>query len=382
MSASSHLFSPIELRSVRARNRLVVSPMCQYSAQDGFANDWHFVHLGRFALGGFGMVFVEATAVEAEGRITPGDVGLWSDDHAAPLARIAAFLKEHGAVPGIQLAHAGRKASAQRPWEGGGPLTEADAKARGEQPWQTVSASALPHAEKWPVPEALSKAGIARLKGSFAAAAVRALKAGFEAVEIHSAHGYLLNQFLSPVSNHRSDEYGGDLQGRMRFPLEVAEAVRRVWPAEKPLFVRISSVDRVPESAGGGWSLEDSVAYAKRLKALGVDVMDCSSGGFSQSVTPAPEPLYQTPFAERIRRDADIKTMAVGLITGAAEADGIVAGNRADLVALAREALIDPQWPLHAQKALAGDPLDFDLWPIQSGLVLKGRAKAWQAAGK
>jgi 2,4-dienoyl-CoA reductase-like NADH-dependent reductase (Old Yellow Enzyme family) len=376
------LFSPIELRSARARNRLVVSPMCQYSAQDGFASDWHFVHLGRFALGGFGTVFVEATAVEKEGRITPGDVGLWSDDHMAPLARIAAFLKEHGAVPGIQLAHAGRKASAQRPWEGGGPLTEADAKARGEKPWQTVSASALPHGEKWHVPAALTKGDLGRLKESFRAATIRALKAGFEVVEIHSAHGYLLNQFLSPVSNHREDEYGGDIQGRMRFPLEVAEAVRGVWPTDKPLFVRISSVDRVPESAGGGWTIEDSVTYAARLKALGVDVIDCSSGGFSQSVIPAPEPLYQVPFAERIRRETGIKTMAVGLITDAAAAAAIIAGNRADLVALARDALADPQWPLHAQKALAGDPLDFGLWPIQSGLVLKGREKALQAARK
>jgi 2,4-dienoyl-CoA reductase-like NADH-dependent reductase (Old Yellow Enzyme family) len=382
MTSSLPLFSPIELRSVRGRNRLVLSPMCQYSAQDGFANDWHFVHLGRFALGGFGIVFVEATAVEAAGRITPGDVGLWSDEHAAPLARIAAFLKEHGAVPGIQLAHAGRKASAQRPWEGGGPLTEADAKARGEKPWQTVSASALPHAANWHVPTALTKADLRRLMESFRAAAIRALKAGFETVEIHSAHGYLLNQFLSPVSNHRTDEYGGDIEGRMRFPLAVAEAVRSAWPADKPLFVRISSVDRAPPSAGGGWTLEDSIVYAQRLKALGVDVIDCSSGGFSQSAIPAPEPLYQVPFAERIRREAGIKTMAIGLITAAAEANAIIGENRADLVALAREALVDPQWPLHARKTLADDPLDFDLWPIQSGHDLKRRAKAWQAAGK
>jgi 2,4-dienoyl-CoA reductase-like NADH-dependent reductase (Old Yellow Enzyme family) len=372
---ASHLFSPIELRGVRARNRLVVSPMCQYSARGGFANEWHLVHLGRFALGGFGIVFVEATGVEAAGRITHGDMGLWSDEHAAPLARIAALLKEQGAVPAIQLAHAGRKASAQRPWEGGGPLSDADL-ARGEAPWATVSASALPHGEHWHLPRAATAADLERIREAFVAAARRALKAGFEAVEVHNAHGYLLNQFLSPVANRRDDDYGGDIFGRMRFPLEVIEAVRRAWPEEKPVFVRISAVDRVPDI---GWSLADSIVFAARLKAIGVDVVDCSSGGFSQSAVPPPEPLYQTPYAQAIRSETGIKTMAVGLITNAAAAEAIVAENRADLVALGREALSDPNWPLHAQRALGGDPLDFSLWPIQAGLVLKNREKAFQA---
>lgn len=369
------LFSPFEIRDVALRNRLVVSPMCQYSAVDGMANDWHLVQLGRFALGGFGTVMVEATAVAPEGRITPGDVGLWSDAHAAPLARIAAFLKANGAAPAIQLAHAGRKASAQRPWEGDGPLTAADAEERGDAPWPVIAPSAVPHAEGWQTPTALDEEGMRRLVDAWRDAAKRALDAGFEIVEVHGAHGYLLNSFLSPVANRREDGYGGDFEGRTRFPLEVIAAVREVWPQRLPVFVRVSASDFVE----GGWTADDTVAFAQRLKAIGVDVMDCSGGGVSTKAKIASFPGYQVPFAERVRKEAGLASMAVGLITDPAMAEAIVSEGRADLVALGREALVDPQWPLHAERALGGDPLDFGLWPVQAGHWLRNREKARRA---
>lgn len=370
----SKLFEPITLRGVRARNRTVVSPMCQYSAVGGVADDYHLTHLGRFALGGFGIVFVEATGVSPEGRITHGDVGLWNDAQEAGLARIAAFLKKQGAVPAIQLAHAGRKASAQRPWEGDGPLTQADVVARGagEGPWTTVAPSAVPHADGWHVPEALTEQGLERLRQAWRAAAQRALRAGFDIIELHFAHGYLLNEFLSPLSNQRTDAYGGSRENRMRFPLELVEGVRSVWPQDKPLFVRVSSIDGVE----GGWSLEDTVVFARELEARGVDVLDCSSAGIANRYNGPVGPGYQVEYAARVRQDTALATMAVGAITDAAQAEAIAAEGKADLVALAREALADPQWAVHARRALVQEPLDFTDWPVQSGFWLRNREKS------
>ncbi|EPX60682.1 NADH:flavin oxidoreductase/NADH oxidase [Cystobacter fuscus DSM 2262] len=369
--SSLKLFEPITLRGVRARNRLVVSPMCQYSAVDGIATDYHLAHLGRFALGGFGIVFVEATGVSPEGRITHGDMGLWNDAQIAPLARISTFLRAHGAVPAIQLGHAGRKGSRQRPWEGDVSLTQADADARGEGPWPTVAPSALPHAEGWQVPGALTDEGLERLRQAWRSAAQRALQAGFDIVEVHCAHGYLLNEFLSPVANRRTDRYGGTRDNRMRFPLEVIEGVRAIWPQDKPVFVRVSSIDGVE----GGWTLEDTVAFARELEKRGVDVLDCSSGGVAKEFKGPSGPGYQVGFAQRVREETGLRTIAVGLITEAAQAEAIVAEGRADLVALAREALAAPQWPLNARRALEANPLDFQDWPIQSGHWLANREK-------
>jgi 2,4-dienoyl-CoA reductase-like NADH-dependent reductase (Old Yellow Enzyme family) len=367
------LFTPIALRSVKARNRIVISPMCQYSADDGLAEDWHLVHIGKFAQGGAGIVFVEATAVEARGRITYGDLGIWSDAHVPPLSRIARFVKGQGAVPAIQLAHAGRKASMQRPWHGNGPITDAD-RARGEDIWPIVAPSAIPLGEGWLVPNELLAADLTALKHAWRRAAERALAAGFEIVEIHSAHGYLLHEFLSPLANRRNDLYGGDREGRMRFPLEIAEVVREIWPQDKPVFVRVSAVDGIE----GGWALEDTVAYTKELRARGIDLIDCSSGGIAGSATAgrvAPPSLgFQVPYAERVRREAGLSTMAVGLILDAEQAEAILQAGKADLIALAREALFDPNWPLHAAYALGLDP-DFNHWPVQYGWWLNRRER-------
>ena len=365
----SRLFSALDLRGLALRNRCVVSPMCQYSARDGFANDWHFVHLGQFAMGGFGLVFAEASAVLAEGRITHGDLGFWSDDHVPPLRRIVGYLHEHGAKAGIQLAHAGRKASMQRPWLGNAVLGAAD-HARGDDPWPIVGPVAVPHSEGWLVPEALTKSGIARILQAFAAAAARADGAGFDAVEVHGAHGYLTHSFLSPVSNTRRDEYGGDLAGRMRFALEVARAVRERWPSHKPLFFRASTMDGVE----GGWSLEDTVVLARELKAIGVDVMDCSAGGFLSSRLNL-KPGYLVPNAARVRSEANIATQAVGFIVDAAQAEGILESGAADLVAVAREALLDPHWAGRAAVELEGDA-GWAQWPAQYGWWLERRAAA------
>lgn len=370
----SKLFEPITLREVQARNRTVVSPMCQYSAVDGVASDYHLTHLGRFALGGFGIVFVEATGVSPEGRITHGDVGLWNDEQEAALARVAALLKAQGAVPAIQLAHAGRKASAQRPWQGDGPLTQEDVAARGEKegPWRTVAPSAVPHAEGWHVPEALTEQGLERLRGAWRSSAERALRAGFDIVELHFAHGYLLNEFLSPISNQRTDRYGGSRENRMRFPLELVEIVRAVWPQDKPVFVRVSAIDGVE----GGWTLEDTVDFARELEVRGVDVLDCSSAGIANRYNGPVGPGYQVAYAERVRQETGLATMAVGAITEAAQAEAIVAEGKADLVALAREALAEPQWALLARRALGTDPLDFTDWPVQSGFWLQNRERS------
>jgi len=372
MTSRPLLFQPIELRGVRARNRCVLSPMCQYSAEDGFVNDWHFVHLGKFAQGGAGIVFTEATAVEAIGRITHGDTGIWSDDHVPGLARIAAFVKSQGALPAIQLAHAGRKASMQRPWYGNAALTAAD-RARGDEPWPVVAPSSIPLEAGWLTPHALTREDIRELKDAWRAAAARALSAGFEVVEMHSAHGYLSHEFLSSLTNKRNDEYGGSLANRMRFTLEIAETVRAAWPEDKPMFVRISSVDGVE----GGWAIEDSVALARELKALGVDVIDCSSGGIAGPATAAGvkrAPGFQVPFAARLRRETGVKTMAVGLILEAAQAESILQAGEADLVAIGREALYDPNWFLHAEAAL-GATGEFESWPQQYGWWLTRRAK-------
>jgi 2,4-dienoyl-CoA reductase-like NADH-dependent reductase (Old Yellow Enzyme family) len=338
----SALFTPLTIRDVTFRNRIAVSPMCQYSSEDGFANDWHLVHLGSRAVGGAAAVIMEASAVEARGRISPQDHGIWKDEHIAFLSRITAFIRQHGAVPGIQLAHAGRKASTRRPWEGSGAVAPENGG------WLPIAPSAEAFQPDYPMPAAMTREDIATVGAAFVAATRRALAAGFQLIELHYAHGYLMHEFLSPLSNHRTDEYGGSFENRARFALETARAVRAVWPAELPLFVRISATDWVP----GGWDIEESVELSRRLAALGVDLIDCSSGGLAPQQQIPLAPGYQTPFAERIKREAEVKTGAVGLITTAEQAEEIVASGKADLVLLAREFLRDPYFPLHAARAL------------------------------
>lgn len=336
------LFSPLAIRGVTLRNRIAVSPMCEYSSEDGFANDWHLVHLGSRAVGGAGLVITEATAVEARGRISPADLGIYRDAHIEMLARIARFIREQGAVPGIQLAHAGRKASTRVPWEGGAVIPAPQGG------WQAVAPSAIPFRPGEPPPAELGTSDIGAIVEAFAAAARRALAAGFQVAEIHGAHGYLISEFLSPLSNLRADAYGGSFEGRIRFALEVAAAVRGAWPGHLPLFMRISATDWVDD----GWQIEDSVELARRLQSLGVDLIDCSSGGLVPHAQVQLGPAYQTPFAERIRRESGIPTGAVGMITEPHQADGIIRAGQADIVLLARELLRDPYWPLHAAKAL------------------------------
>jgi 2,4-dienoyl-CoA reductase-like NADH-dependent reductase (Old Yellow Enzyme family) len=356
------LLSPLRIRGVDLRNRVVMSPMCQYSATDGMANDWHLVHLGSRAAGGVSLAMVEATAVTADGRITPGDMGLWSDAHAEPLARIARFVHSQGAVAGIQLAHAGRKASCDLPWKGGASLKTAE-----EGGWPIVGPSPIPFNEGDPVPVPLDKAGIDRIVDAFEAAAVRALGAGFRVIEIHSAHGYLLHEFLSPLSNHRDDEYGGSLENRMRLVLRVAERLRGRMPDDLPLFVRISATDWVD----GGWDIEQSIVLSRRLKDLGVDLIDCSSGALvPRAVIPVAKG-FQVPFARRIREEACIMTGAVGMITEPTHADEIITGGDADLVFLARELLREPYWAIKAEQALGVEPT----WPIPYGYAVRRRAK-------
>jgi 2,4-dienoyl-CoA reductase-like NADH-dependent reductase (Old Yellow Enzyme family) len=338
-----HLFSPLAIREITFRNRIVVSPMCQYSCVDGFATDWHLVHLGTRAVGGAALVFAEATAVTSDGRISPMDLGIWKDAHIEPLARAARFIKAQGAVPGIQLAHAGRKASTNAPWLGGKPL------AVSEGGWTPIFApSALAFNDGYQTPVELSAAQIAEIVAAFANAAKRALVAGFEVVELHGAHGYLANEFLSPLSNHRTDGYGGSFGNRTRFLREIVEAVRKVWPQRFPLFLRISATDWVE----GGWTGEDSIALAKMVGLLGVDLIDCSSGGSSPNAKIPLGPGFQVPFANSIRRHGNIATAAVGLITEPLQADQIIRSGEADLVVMAREFLRDPYWPLHAAAEL------------------------------
>ena len=341
--STANLFEPLKIRGLLLRNRIGVSPMCQYSCIDGMANDWQFIHLGSRAVGGAGLVFTEATAVTPEGRISPQDLGIWSEHHVEPLAKITRFVHEQGSLVGIQLAHAGRKASTYRPGAGHGAVPES------EGGWKRVVApSALRFVDEYPMPEALSEGGIRETVEAFAQAACRAVEAGFDIVEIHSAHGYLLHEFLSPLSNRRDDGYGGSFENRTRLLREVIEAVRRVWPECKPLFVRISSVDWL----AGGWDIEQSVELARMIRPLGVDLFDCSSGGIAPKETIPVGPGYQTAFAERIRREAGILTAGIGMITDPVQADHIVRSGQADMVLLAREMLRDPYWPLRAAREL------------------------------
>ena len=351
-SLASALLSPATFRGLTLKNRLVISPMCMYSAKDGALDDFHLVHLGR---------------------ITQGCAGLWNDAQIEPMKRVAEFLHRFGSAAGIQLSHAGHKGSSQRPWEGGGPLGQADLKARGDESWEPQGVTSAPFDAGWATPAEMSAEDIATVTGEFATAAKRADTAGFDVIEVHCAHGYLLHSFLSPISNTRGDAYGGDLEGRVRFPLEVVAAVRDVWPVDKPLFVRISSVDGIDV----GWGIDDSVALAKALKAIGVDVIDCSSGGMKlerQQNFLWRGPGFHVPFAEQIRSEADIPTVAVGLIRDAEHAEAILADGKADLVSVAREALYNPNWPAAAALALEGESA-WDLWPEQFGWWLMRRAR-------
>ncbi len=340
--SAAHLFSPLRVRGVELRNRVGVSPMCEYSSIDGLADDWHLVHLGSRAVGGAGLVITEAAAVTAEGRISPYDLGIWDERHVAPLRRVTDFVAAHGAVPGIQLAHAGRKASTGRPWEDRAPVPPE----RGG--WEPVAPSALAYDEGWLVPHALSAEEVAALPAAFAAAAERALRAGFRWIELHAAHGYLLHEFLSPLSNARRDAYGGSFEARARLTLEVVRALRAAVGEEIPLAVRLSATDW----AQGGWSDADTVALAPLLGEAGADLVDCSSGGLTPAQRVAVGPGYQVPFAEAVRRESGLLTAAVGLITEPEQADAIVREGRADLVLLARELLRQPYWPLHAARTL------------------------------
>ena len=356
------LLSPLTIRQVTLRNRIVMSPMCQYIARDGFADDWHLVHLGSRAAGGVGLVIVEATAVTAEGRITPGDLGIWRDEHVAPLARIARFVHSQGAVAGIQLAHAGRKASCDVPWKGGAGLRSSEAGG-----WPVVGPSAVAFDEGNPVPTALDEAGIDGVVAAFEAATRRALAAGFRLIEIHAAHGYLLHEFLSPLSNRRRDDYGGSLENRMRLPLRIAGALRKLVPADLPVFVRISATDW----AEGGWDVEQSVVLGGRLKEVGIDLIDVSSGGLVPKARIPVGKGYQVPFARKIRDEAGVMTGAVGLITESRHANEIVTGGDADLVFLARELLREPYWAIKAQQELGAEAS----WPTSYGYAVKRRAK-------
>jgi 2,4-dienoyl-CoA reductase-like NADH-dependent reductase (Old Yellow Enzyme family) len=348
----THLFNPLAIRDITFANRVFVSPMCQYSCTDGYANDWHFVHLGSRAVGGAGLVLTEAAAVLPEGRISPQDLGIWMDDHIEPLSRIVRFIHEQGSVAGLQLAHAGRKASTYRPWEGHGMVPESSGG------WtKVVAPSTLAFADHYPMPQALSIDDIKNIVAAFATAARRACEAGFGVIEIHAAHGYLLHEFLSPLSNQRTDAYGGSFENRTRMVRETVAAVRSAWPEGAPLFVRISATDWTE----GGWDFEQSVELACQLKELGVDLIDCSSGGNVLHAKIPVGPGYQTQFAEQIREEADILTGAVGMITSPVQAEHVVATGQADVVIIARELLRDPYWPLRSAREL-GQPIS---WPVQ-----------------
>jgi len=372
------LFTPLQIAGATLRNRVVLSPMCQYCAIGGYADDWHLVHLGKFALGGMGLVFTEATAVEERGRISYGDLGIWSDTFVPGLKRIADFVRTQGALPGIQIAHAGRKGGWQRPWQGGGPLNAVDV-ARGEPAYALVGPTAEALAPGHTTPHALSPAEIAGVVEDFASAAARADRAGFEALEIHGAHGYLISSFLSPGVNRRNDAYGGDRAGRMRLALEVTRAVRAGWPASKPLFFRISSVDGAP----GGWAIEDSIALAEELGKAGVDVVDCSSGGMRGATAyenSSRKPGFQVGYASDIRKATGMKTMAVGHILDARQAEAVLAEGHADLTAIGRQAMYDPYWPHHAAQAFSADP-DFKRWNDQAGWWLAIRRRGLEKVG-
>jgi 2,4-dienoyl-CoA reductase-like NADH-dependent reductase (Old Yellow Enzyme family) len=348
----AHLFSPLKIKSIEFKNRIVVSPMCEYSSEDGFANDWHLVHLGSRAVGGAGLIITEATAVSPEGRITASDLGIYKDKHIEKLKQITDFIHAHGAIAGTQLAHAGRKASHQAPWDGGKQI-------KADQPggWESIGPSAIAFTDSEDAPLELDKAGIEKVKADFKAAAARAIKAGFKVIELHGAHGYLLHEFLSPLSNQRTDEYGGSFENRIRLLLEVIASVQEVWPEDLPLFVRISATDWTE----GGWTGDDSAALAKVLKTKGVDLIDCSTGGNVATAKIPVGPGYQVPFSEQVRKEADILTGAVGMITEPLQADSIIRNGHADMIIIAREFLRDPYFPLRAAHELNHEVK----WPVQ-----------------
>ena len=387
MTHSVKLFEPLTIRGTTLPNRIVVSPLCQYCAVDGVAQPWHFAHLSTFARGKAGLVFTEAAAVEARGRITPQCLGIWNDEQAQALQPIVAFIESMGCLPGLQLAHAGRKGSTRPPFAAKGPvpLNEEDSAEAGA-PWQTVAPSALPVVEGWHVPAALDDESLLEVKQAFVEAAKRAVAVGFRVLELHMAHGYLLHSFLSPLGNERSDAYGGDIEGRMRFPLEVAAAVRAAIPDDLPLFARISAID----GKQGGWSIEDSVVFGRRMSEAGVDVVDCSSGGIGGAprfrsdddgkpltADSARGPGFQVPFSRQLRDEAGIMSMAVGVIIDPHQAEEILQSGGADLVALGRELMYDPFWPLHAAETLGVDP-DYQMWPEQYAWAIDRRAQIKQ----
>ncbi len=372
------LFDPFVVRGLELANRVVVSPMSQYAAIDGVANDWHFAHLSRFALGGVGMVMIEATAVSADARRTPGDLGLWSDDHAEALVRVVEFLEANGSVPAIQLSHAGRKASERRPWHGETPLTNEDVELRGEAPWPAVGPSPLAYGEAWPVPAEMTEADIAQVVQDFASAAQRASRIGIKAVEVYAGHGFLQHQFLSPIANERTDGYGGSFEGRARVALETAEAIRAVIPDSMPLFFRLSITDWLDD----GLTVEESIELAKQLGDRGVDVIDCTSGGIGGD-RPVRFPLgegYQVDLAKQVKMGAGLATMAVGMIWSGTHADQVIRSGQADLVAVGRELLDDPNWTHHAARELGVDT-SHTLWPAESGWWLGKRQRAIDKLG-
>ena len=382
MKANTKLFSPLKIRSVTIPNRIVLSPLCMYSANDGVATEWQFAHLSTFARGKTGLIFAEATAVEARGRITPGCLGIWTDEQAEALIPVMSFIEKMGCVPGMQLAHAGRKAGTKSPWNGGTPLDEEDIKA-GNSPWDIIAPSDIPVAEGWVVPKSMDEKDIKEIVKAFSDAAKRAVKVGFKVIEIHSAHGYLMHSFLSPLANKRNDSYGGDIHGRMRLLLEVVDAVRSVIPEDMPLFCRISAVDGIEN----GWEIEDSVILAEKLGDHGVDVIDCSGGGISGAplfrVNKSGKPMktnmdrgpgFQVPFAEKVKKESGMKTMAVGVIVDPHQAEQVLKNDKADLIAIGRELMYNPFWSLHAAQALKADP-DFDMWPDQYKWGVNRRGK-------
>jgi 2,4-dienoyl-CoA reductase-like NADH-dependent reductase (Old Yellow Enzyme family) len=365
------LFAPLRLRDLTLPNRIVISPMCQHAAENGRATDWHLVHLGKFALGGAGLILTESTAVVPDGRIGRRDLGLWADDQIAPLARVVDFVHAQGGLIGVQLAHAGRKAGSHALWEGGRAFTQPELDAAG---WRRVGPSAIPAGADWTVPDVLDERGMQAIIDAFGAATRRAAAAGFDAVELHFGHGYLATSFLSPLANRRDDAYGGDRAKRMRFPLAIAARVREAWPGERPLFCRISAVD----GAEGGWGLDDSVAFAAALGAVGVDVVDVSSGGLTEETRRITVPRglgFQVGFAERIRRETGMTTQAVGMFVDGPQAEAILASGAADLVAIGRAALEDPYWPRHAARQLDRSP-DYADWPVRHGAWLAKREEA------
>lgn len=375
----SGLFDPFKLRGVSFKNRVVVSPMSQYRAKNGYANDWHMVHLGRFALGGAGLVYAEATAVEDRGRRTHGDLGLWEDGQIEGCKKITAFLEAEGAVPGVQLGHAGRKASERRPWHGETPVTSEDTAERGEAPWEAIGPSPIPYADGWPAPQEMSEADIADVIEAFGQAARRSYEAGFKMIEVYAAHGFLVHQFLSPIANQRNDSWGGSLENRTRFGVEVAKAIRANWPDDLPLSFRLSATDWLD----GGLEVDETIEITKALKGAGVDMIDCSTGGIGGKERPRRmviEQGFQVPFASQVRNGADIATMAVGFLWDAIRCNEIVENGEADMVALARELLDDPNWPLHAAAELGADEGNA-MWPEESGWWLNKRDRLVKKLG-